>query len=328
MRERGVIVWIGLLALLLVLLNLPLPLARQAKAAVREGLAPLHEALAGLALRVREAAGTVRGLGGLARQNRELQAETFRLRNELRALQAQGLENVELRELLGFRARTAYPLVACEVIARDASGWWQAVRLNRGLRDGVGIDRAVVTPDGLAGRTFDATANTCDVLLLSDPNCRVSAHLPRSGSFGVVAGQGVGHDGAVRFRMDFINRNHEVRPGDEVVTSGLGGVFPADLSIGYVEAVETDESGLYRRAIILPKADIGRLRHAFVLTDGASGEKPQGTDSKSQGADSNPPSALRGPESPLSHRQSAIDNRQSAILHPPSPIRHLLGGPP
>ncbi|MBM4154049.1 MAG: rod shape-determining protein MreC [Lentisphaerae bacterium] len=264
-KQRGFVIWAVLLAGLLGLLNLPLPASRQAKEAVREALAPLHALVSGAGLRLREAGTTLRGIGGLASENRALQEEVLRLRGEMRALQTDAKENGVLRELLGFKRRAGQKLVAAEVIARDSTGWWQTLRLDRGSRDGLAADLAVVTPDGLAGRIVEVSDHTADVLLVSDPSCRVAVRIPRTGSNGVLSGTGVRWNGQVVCRIDFINRNHAIRPGDEVVTSGLGGVFPPDLPVGYVETVETDAAGLYLRAEVLPRADLARMRHAFVL---------------------------------------------------------------
>lgn len=274
-KRRGFLIWVVLLAGLLGLLNLPLPAARRAKALVREFLAPLHALISGAGLRLHEAGTTLRGIGGLASENRALQEEMLRLQGELRALQAAARENAELRDQLGFRRRAAHRLVAAEVIARDSSGWWQTVRLDRGGRDGLAPDMAVVTPDGLAGRIVEVTDLTADVLLVSDPSCRVSIRIPRTGSNGVLTGTGVRWNGQVVCRIDFINRNHPVRPGDEVVTSGLGGVFPPDLPVGYIETIEMDAAGLYLRAEVLPKADLSRMRHAFVLAPDTAPPDPR-----------------------------------------------------
>ncbi len=267
-RNRG-LSGAGLLALLLVLLNLPGAASRGVKAAVREALAPLHALVSGATLRLRETGATLRGLGGLVSENRAMAEELLRLRDETRTLRALERENAELRALLGFAPGTAYGLVPSEVIARDVSGWWKTVRLGVGRRDGVRPDQAVVTAEGLAGRTVDVSASTADVLLISDPTCRVAARLPRTGAFGVVSGRGVRRDGRVICRIDFINRNVPVRAGDEVVTSGLGGVFPAGIPIGIVEEVARDPSGLYQYASIRPRAGVGLLRHAFVIVESA-----------------------------------------------------------
>lgn len=268
-RQRSFFVWVGLLAVLLALLNLPLPVAREAKAALRGFLAPLHEFFSTAGLRMREAAATVRGIGGVAVKNRELEKEIVRLRSEQGTLRAAARESAQLRDLLGFRARALPDLIPTEIIARDVSGWWQTVRVNCGTKERVVPDSAVVSADGLAGRVIEVSDHTADILLVSDPACKVAARVVRTGSFGIVTGQGVRWNGQVVCRMEFVNRNHPVRPGDEVVTSGLGGIFPPDLLIGFVERVEMDESGLYRSADVVPRAELGTMRHLFVLAQGA-----------------------------------------------------------
>jgi len=270
-RRNHFLLWIVFLAVLLGLLNLPLPAAQRFKEAVRETLAPLHALLSGAGLRVREGVSTLRGIGGLVAENRALQEEAIRLRSENRALQALAQENAELRDIVGFRRRAGHRLIAAEIIARDSSGWWQTVRLDRGRLDGIVADLAVVTPDGLAGRVVEVSDHTADVLLISDPGCRVAVRIARTGSNGILSGTGVRWNGQVVCRLDFVHRNHPIRPGDEVVTSGLGGVFPADLPVGFVETVETDATGLYRRADVLPRADISRMRRAFVLKPDGGG---------------------------------------------------------
>ncbi len=264
-HRGGFLVWWVLAATLLVLLNLPLTWSRSVKAGIREALAPLHSLVSRTAFRVAEAADALRGLGGLAVENRALQEEILRLRAELRASQWAVRENEELRALVGFRTRTAYRVVAAEVIARDSTGWWQSLRLDRGRLDGLTPDLPVMTPDGLAGRTVEVSDHTADVLLISDPSCRVSVRLPRTDSFGVLRGSGVRWDGRVLCRVDFLNPGHPIRPGDEVVTSGLGGVFPPGLLIGHVESVQSDATGIHRRAIVLPSANLGAMRQAFVM---------------------------------------------------------------
>ncbi|MCX7819080.1 MAG: rod shape-determining protein MreC [Kiritimatiellae bacterium] len=275
-RRGGFLIWIVLLAALLAIVNLPMPAARAVKAGVREFLAPLHALIARTSVHLRESLSAIRGIGGLAAENRALQEEMLRLRLEMRALQAAAAENAELRELVGFRQRAGHRLVAAEVIARESSGWWQSLRLDRGRRDGLRPDLPVVTPDGIVGRILDVSDHTADVLLISDPSCRVSVRLPRTDSHGVLRGTGMRWDGQIVCRVDFLHPRHTIRPGDEVVTSGLGGVFPPNLPVGTVLSAQRDASGLYRQAEVLPRADLGRIRRAFVLTDGSSPPAKEG----------------------------------------------------
>lgn len=265
MRDRSIVLWVILSAVLLVVLNLPGAVSGQAKAVLREGISPLQGALSGFSRWVRESVRSVRGIGGLMRENQQMSAELVRLRSEVRDLQALSQDNAELREQLQFVAQAKRQLIPCEVIARDIAGWWETIRLSKGASDGVSMDMAVVMSDGLIGKTVDVSSRTCDVLLISDPLCKVSARIARTGAFGVVEGSGPARSGRAACRMKFINKNVPVLAGDEVVTSGLGGVFPKGLLIGYVDKITTDETGLFQSADIIPKADLGMLTYVFVV---------------------------------------------------------------
>ncbi len=276
MRSNAVLYyWAALAAAALLLLNLPPAVSLRLRGGVREALAPLHGALSRLALRVRETAATARGIGGMAAENRRLAEELAHLRRRVAELSALDAENAALREQLGFRRAERRALLPAEVIARDAAGWWQTARLDRGAREGLRPGLAVITSEGLAGRTIETTARTCDVLLITDPNSRVSARLPRTDAFGVLVGTGVRPDGTALCRLDFIHRHLPVQPGDEVVTSGLGGVFPPGLPIGYVTRVMSDEQGLHQTAEVAPRADLGRLRYAFVVVEPPAAPTPE-----------------------------------------------------
>lgn len=251
-------------AVLLLLLNLPEPVSTGIKGSLREALAPLHEALSGTALRFQEASSTLRGFGGLIGENRRMAEDLIRLREEVRRLKALQEENDQLRGVLGFVRSSPRRLISAEIIARDVSGWWQTVRLNRGSRAGVEKGFAVRTEDGLIGRTCDVSANTTEVLLISDPSCRVSVRLPRTQAFGILVGTGVSPGGQVLCRLELIDRNLQIRSGDEVITSGLGGVFAEDIPVGYVDSVQKTASGLTQNAWVLPHTDLATMKVVFV----------------------------------------------------------------
>ena len=212
-----------------------------------------------------EGASHVRGLGSLFTENQRLAGEVTRLQGDVRELKALAQENDALRRQLQFLQRVPRSLMACEVIARDQDGWWQAIRLNKGSKDTVQKDLAVVSVEGLVGKTVDVSENTAEVLLISDPSCKVAAQISRTGSFGILSGRGPSWRGQVICKMEFINKSIPIQAGDEVITSGLGGIFPKGLLIGYVDKVFMDHSGLYQHADIISKSDLGRLQYAFVV---------------------------------------------------------------
>lgn len=285
MQERRITICLVLVALVVVL-NLPVPAGLRIKAGVRDSLAPFQNVMSLVVYQGRLVVGMFR-TARTAAEERRLTLETMAaLRYEVRRLRTLEGENEKLRGQLGFMARQKHKLAMCEVIARgDASGWWQTVTLNRGSRHGVQPDLPVISADGLIGRTVEVSRNTCSVLLLTDPNCQVSCRFSRTRAFGIVRGMGVSAMGQrgiemlspVRpARMAYVPRDAVISDGDAVVTSGLGGVYPEGLLVGYVVSSDLDESGMYRQAQIRPAADMGALRYAFVLLAPASETEEDG----------------------------------------------------
>lgn len=265
MNERRLITAILLAAVLLALLNLPDPAGQRLAGWVRDAVLPLQQAVTRVGRKLAEGVRTVRGFGGLVRDYQAMAEELARLRQRVQELQAYETENRELRRQLEYVRSGQRRLIPCEVVARDMTGWWRTVRVNKGRRHGVDVNMAVITTDGLLGRTTEVSERTADVLLLSDPLCRVAARVLPSGAFGVIEGMGSSPAGQALCRMRFINRNLPVLPGQSVITAGLGGVFPGGLPIGYVEQVQTDDSGLYQSAVVVAHADVGAATYVFVV---------------------------------------------------------------
>lgn len=255
-----------LVALTLLVFFVPGRFSQPIEDGVRTAMAPAQNLLAGLACRVRRTVSAVRGLGGMVQRNQELAEEIVRLQADDRAYETLERENRILRRQLHFYHKSSWELIPCEVIARDLSGWWKSIRINKGSRYGVEESCAVVSPDGLVGRTTSVASQTSEVLLISDPASRISVRLSRTGAFGVIEGGRGNSLGHPLCQMKFISKDVEVQSGDEVVTSGLGGVFPRGISIGYVEEVEFDRSGLYQSASVIPKASLEMLEFVFVVS--------------------------------------------------------------
>lgn len=267
MRRNSFIVWIVLSAVLIAVLNLPAPISGRIKASIRDGLAPLQAALSSTVRHTRERAQSIRNISRLMGENQKISDELVRLRNEVRHLKSLETENALLREQLHYAEQSPRKLISCRVIGRDLTAWWQTLRVSKGSLDGVRVDRAVITLDGVVGRVIDVSLRTSDVLLISDPTCKVAARITRAGSCGILEGTGPSMAGKAACRMDFINKNVPVQAGDEIVTSGLGGIFPPGLLVGYADKVEMDRSGLYQKSDVIPAADLGMLEYVFVVAE-------------------------------------------------------------
>ncbi len=216
----------------------------------------------------------------LARRNRTLAAQLHALLVQNKDLQSAQAENVRLRALLGFQQKSPVPLLAAEVVAIDPSAQIDTLILARGSADGVRPRTPVLAPNGaLVGQVLDVSPHSCAVLLLTDSACSVGAQvvrrlappaglLParpakavaaRSGPVGICVGDRAGH-----MTLTYLPAQADVRVGDRVTTSGLGGVFPKGIPVGTVESVTADTSRSVKTARLRPAADLEHLEQAFL----------------------------------------------------------------
>jgi len=202
-----------------------------------------------------------------------LRADNANLREEVDRLT---LENVKLREAafaaqqaakLGEVAKTLpFDTVRATVIARDPSNILATVVLGVGTNEGVKAGHVVVSDQGLVGRITEAGANYSKVLLVTDPASTLSALVEGSRATGIVRGQ---YGDALI--MEWILQTEKVRPGDVVVTAGLGlgeelrSLYPKGLVIGKVVQLQNAEAAAYQRAIIAPAVDLRRLENVLVV---------------------------------------------------------------
>lgn len=270
LRNRK-LVYAGVAGLLLIVaFVLPSSLSLKGKGVVRGGVAPAERGTSGFVQRLSEAVSAIRGMGGAVEENRELSQELVRIQAELNKLRDVEAENLRLRRAFEFRRKQPRPMIPCDVVSRNISGWWNTVRIGKGTGDGIRNNHAVISPDGFVGKTIEVSKRTAEVLLLCDPACRVSARIERANTFGLVRGGGVNLWGHPVARMDFIDKDTEVRVGDEVVTSGLSGegdVSPKGVHIGYITKVHRDDSGLFQYAEIAPSATVSLLDYVFVISE-------------------------------------------------------------
>jgi rod shape-determining protein MreC len=249
----------------LITLNLPAPFSRALKSATRDLLAPLQELATSYTLRLKNAGSAIRGWGTLPEKNKSLQQELVEARQQLVELEELRQENFILRSQLDFKRRSQWTLVPGRVLARDISGWWQTVRIRHGGSGDVQPNQAVISSEGLVGKITDVSGRTADVLLISDPACRVAVRIENKDAFAILNGQGLSWKGEVLCRMEFINKNIQISEGDTVVTSGLGGVFPGGIRVGTVVSVTRDENNLHQSAEVNPAADLSNLNVVFTM---------------------------------------------------------------
>ena len=244
-----------------------------------ETISPLARVWGGVKNRWTEFRSSLRQFDVLEEENRNLRAENVRLQTEIRQMDYLRTENDRFREMLAFRDQQAFRLLACRVIERDASNWWNSVLVDRGWNDDPNLaqDQPVVTPRGVVGKTGTVGRSTTRVMLLSDENCKVSVLTESAGARGILLGDTPLNGGSPLCRMTFVTRESKFSVGERVLTTGLGGTFPPNLLVGTVTEAPSltseKNSGLYREGKVTPAAELNDLREMFILTGGAPAKK-------------------------------------------------------
>ena len=199
-------------------------------------------------------------LRDLRQENLRLQREAALLQRRIDQLEEQVLETQRLQGLLAMREAWRAEFVAARVVGKDATNWFKTILIDRGSRAGMRRNLPVVAPDGLVGRIVEVTPSTAKVQLITDPVSAAGALMQRTRVTGIVIGNlGAG------LRVRYLPLLADVVVGDEVVTSGMGGVFPKGIPVGRVTTVERKSGALFQEAVLESKVDLGRLEEVVIL---------------------------------------------------------------
>jgi rod shape-determining protein MreC len=197
----------------------------------------------------------------------DLGNENLRLRREIDALKMENDRNRErmatherLRELLQFKNTMNWPAVAAQVIGRDPTGWFESVIIDKGRNSGLKINMPVVNAAGVVGHLVSVSPSYSKVLLIVDQNSAVDCLVQRSREKGIVKGLSPRD-----CKMDYVLKTGDVTPGDLVVTSGLGGVYPKGLPVGEVLDVKDNPWEFFKDIKVKPSVDFAKLEELLVL---------------------------------------------------------------
>ncbi|MCX6971615.1 MAG: rod shape-determining protein MreC [Verrucomicrobia bacterium] len=196
------------------------------------------------------------------RKLNEVNRELLTTNNLLREIEG---ENNRLRLALEYRERSVFRLLAARVISRDASTWWNTVKINRGFEDGVETDQPVLTDVGLVGKVTTVSKNESIVVLITDETCRVAAKVEGTREQGILSGMRIQESGTSgELQLNFLTKNAALEPGQKVYTAGISnGVFPSGILIGKVKEFRTRP--LDGQALVEPAVDISQTEDLFVV---------------------------------------------------------------
>jgi rod shape-determining protein MreC len=196
----------------------------------------------------------------LYQENEKLKEELTLLTEEVLHLREAERENSRLQALLDLREEKHHRSVACRIVARELAGPNHWMLLNKGTRDGVVKEMAVVHVEGLVGKVVEVSADTAKAVVLTDLESRVSGLIQDSRDTGLVMG-----DGSPTLRMRFIDLSAEAKVGHLVLSSGLGGVFPKGVPIGQIEYLAREKRGLHLYARLKPSVSLSKVEEVLCL---------------------------------------------------------------
>ena len=192
-------------------------------------------------------------------RNLELAQENRELRFKLQQVTEIELQNKRLRKLLAFVDELDRPALPAQVIGEDASNWARTLIIDKGTWSGLETGMPVVAADGVVGRIIKTAPESSRVLLITDASSAVAGLVQRTRTRGVARGRG--DDLTVEYAL----ADSDIRVGDLLVTSGMGGVFPKGLPFGRIESVEKDPFSLFQRVRASTTVDFSHLEEVMVV---------------------------------------------------------------
>jgi len=192
--------------------------------------------------------------------------ENKRLRDEIKKHQVTNIKyreavatNFRLSKLLDLKETLPPPTLTAQIVGRDPSQWFKTFSIDRNSSDGITKGMPVVTVEGVVGHVLEGSSHYAKVLQANDPNSAIEVLIQNTRVQGIIKGTGTG------YRLHYVVKNNEVNPGDQLVTSGLGGVFPKGLPVGTISKVVSNRRGMFLDIDVTPAIDFSKLENVIVI---------------------------------------------------------------
>ena len=204
----------------------------------------------------------------LKEENAALKKQLAEMEAAIRQAEKDSAENERLKQLLGLKAQRpdlTSDLQAAMITEHTVTNWTSSLTIDKGTRHGLEVNDCVISETGaLVGLISEVGTNWATVLTLVDTDTSLGAQVFRTSDLGLAQGN-FSLMGEKRLRLEYLPADCSLLGGDLVVTSGLGGFYPAGLVIGAVAEVQQDDSGATSYAILTPAVDFDGLSEVFVI---------------------------------------------------------------
>ena len=199
-------------------------------------------------------------LVGIEEENKNLKKKIGELTAMNLSYQESYKEAQRLKKLLAFSDEHNYHFISARVIGREQAALSRTISIDKGLAHGLKTGMPVVAPPGLIGRLVDVSWHASRVLLFIDENSNIDAIVQRNRTQGIISG--AGSRGMI---LKYISKTQDVKEGDVIVSSGMGGVFPKGLLIGQVNHVDRQEASLFIKINVASYVDLSKLEEILIL---------------------------------------------------------------
>jgi rod shape-determining protein MreC len=211
-----------------------------------------------------------RSVEEMAAAGRDLARINAALEIKINALEDIRRENVRLREITRYNVPAEYMSVVARVATRDSSSWWQRIVIRKGRNDGIRPGAPVVFGNTVVGRVTAVHLTTSEIDLVTSPGFRCTAYLEGDDQNHIVLVNGVASNslGTAKARVSVIPRDYSMPAGQpaRVFTTGMGGVFPSRLVIGYLDGgTYATQVGSFKESLLIPSRDLYNLQEVSVL---------------------------------------------------------------
>ncbi len=195
-------------------------------------------------------------------QNHDLQEQIARLRLEQAALSEDAIQGHRLQALLDFQQHYVAATVAAQVIGTSGNDLSRVLYIDKGSKDGLKPDQAVITPDGIVGKLRDVFPNTSQVLLINDQTSGAGVLLATTRTRAILRGSTTG-----QILINNLTPDSRIKPGEQVLSSGGDQVYPRGLPVGTIESIAPDpDHQPYTLIKLRPAANLNQLEEVLIIT--------------------------------------------------------------
>ncbi|MCK5227353.1 MAG: rod shape-determining protein MreC [Desulfobulbaceae bacterium] len=198
-------------------------------------------------------------LGDVRLENENLHKQLLKMK----AINAEHREaaatNIRLNKLLGLKESLPPPTITAEIIGKDPSVWFKTIIVNKGSSNGVKKGMPAVTVEGVVGQVMDTSPHYAKILLAIDPNSAIDVLVQKTRVQGIIKG-----DGEI-FKLHYVLKNNNIHPGDTIITSGFGSIFPKGLPLGTVSKAVKSRRGMFQEIEIKPTVDFSQLEYLIII---------------------------------------------------------------